>query len=61
MTVVMKTELYSRDKRIAYCDTLTIGELIEALRKFPSDARIVTSNGIGYGRIWAGFIKEATK
>lgn len=61
--VTIKAERFTHDEREAAADTMTVAELINELRGYDGDEPVIISNdnGFTYGRIWAGFIKEATK
>lgn len=48
------------DVREVVDDTFTVGELIEFLKQYPSDMKIVVNHSFMYGRIWAGKFAEKT-
>lgn len=48
------------DVREVVNDTFTVGELIDFLKQYPSDMKIVVKHSFMYGRIWAGKFAEKT-
>ena len=39
-------------------DTFTVGELIDFLKQYPADMKVVTKHSFMYGRIFAGKFSE---